>query len=236
MIIGKGFLARAFEPRFGTNPDVVVFASGVSNSLETRAEEFLRERRLLCQLLDGTERRIVYFGSCGVVAGKDELTPYMAHKKSMEALVLAAQSGLVLRLPQVVGATNNSHTLTNFLRDRILAGEHFTVWEHAERNLVDVDDVAAIGSALAIGLDRGESSAVSIAAEKSVPMPEIVGMFEHALNKRANYTLVKKGACLPVDTRKAVEMGKRLGINLATGYIEKVIGKYYAHQQTDQHR
>jgi hypothetical protein len=31
-------------------------------------------------------------------------------------------------------------------------------------------------------------------------------------------------------------MGKRLGINLATGYIEKVIGKYYAHQQTDQHR
>ena len=228
MIVGKGLLAGAFEPRFGTDPDVVVFASGVSNSLETRAEEFARERTLLCQLLDGTARRLVYFGSCGVMAAEDELTPYMAHKKSMEALVLAAPGGLVLRLPQVVGATNNSHTLTNFLRDRILAGEHFTVWELAERNLVDVSDVAAIGSALAIDLDRGESSTLSIAAETSLPMPAIVSMFERALKRRANCTMVNKGAPLPVDTRKAVEVGARLGINLGAGYIENVIRKYYA--------
>ncbi len=228
MIIGKGLLARAFEPRFGTDPDVVVFASGVSNSLETRAEEFARERGLLCQLLDGKARRLVYFGSCGVLAAEEQPTPYMEHKKSMEVLVLEAPGGLVLRLPQVVGTTNNAHTLTNFLRDRILAGEHFTVWEHAERNLVDVDDVAAIGSALAIDLGRSESSAISIAAEKSVPMPEIVTMFEHALKKRANCSMVGKGARLPVDTRKAAEVGARLGINLGGGYIEKVIRKYYA--------
>ena len=229
MIIGKGLLARAFEPRFGTDPDVVVFASGVSNSLETRAEEFARERKLLCQLLDGTARRIVYFGSCGVMAAEEQLTPYMAHKQSMEELVLAAPGGLVLRLPQVVGKTDNAHTLTNFLRDRILTGEHFVVWEHAERNLVDVDDVAAIGAALAVDLDCRESSAVSIAAEKSVPMPEIVSMFEHVLKKHANYTMVSKGSHLPVDTRKAIEVGARLGINLGAGYIEKIIGKYYAH-------
>lgn len=227
MIIGKGLLARAFEPHFGRDSSITVFASGVSNSLETRAVEFERERSLLRQLLDKASERFIYFGSCGVTAVAAELTPYMKHKQSMESLVLSSPNGLVLRLPQVVGKTDNHHTLTNFLRDRIVSGEHFTVWAHAERNLVDIDDIVSIGVTLATEAPL-PSMVVSIAAMKSLLMPEIVKIFEHALKKSANYSIVDLGGPLEIDTTVASEISRRLGIDLGDGYIGSVINKYYA--------
>jgi nucleoside-diphosphate-sugar epimerase len=232
MIVGKGLLARAFEPHFGETPGVIVFASGVSNSLETRPGEFAREAALLRQWLGSDARRFIYFSSCGVTADESELTPYMRHKQSMESLVLAAPHGLVLRLPQVVGSAENHHTLTNFLRDHIVSGEHFTVWAHAERNLIDIDDIVKIGVRLATELPT-EATAVSIAANRSLLMPAIVGIFERVLDRAANCSFVEKGAPMLIDTAVVERLSGALGIDLGDGYIERVIHKYYA---ADQHR
>lgn len=150
----------------------------------------------------------------------------MIHKESMESLVLSSPGGLVLRLPQVIGITKNTHTLTNFLHDRILSGEHFVVWAHAERNLIDIDDIAAIGATLAADA-ANHTFAASIAAKRSMPMPEIVKIFERVHGKPANYSLIEKGSPLPIDTTIAEEIAERLGIDLGEGYIEKVIRKYY---------
>jgi hypothetical protein len=147
----------------------------------------------------------------------------------MESLVLSSRGGLVLRLPQVVGVTENTHTLTNFLRDRILADEHFTVWAHAERNLVDIDDIVAIGATLVAELDESPSI-VSIAAKKSLLMPEIVKIVERAVGKSANYSIVEKGSPLTIDTTAISDVSNRLGIDFGDGYIERVIRKYYARQ------
>ena len=228
MIVGTGLLARAFSPRFGGDPKVAIFASGVSDSSEVRGAEFARERELLLELLQSTVERLVYFGSCDAAAVNGMLTPYLQHKKQMESLVLVRPGGLVLRLPQVVGKVGNPHTLAHFLRDRILSGEHFTVWKNAERNLVDIDDVVAIGGALIAGHAAGVPSPVSIAAKASIPMPEIVGMFERALGKAANCTMVRKGHALPVEVGAAVEVAARLGIDLGPDYIESVVRKYCA--------
>jgi len=227
MIVGRGLLARAFEPHFGKNPDVVVFASGVSNSLETRASEFARERTLLCQLLSSEAMRFVYFGSCGVTAIEPDLTPYMKHKREMESLVLSAPHGLALRLPQVVGRTENHHTLTNFLRDHIVSGKHFTVWAHAERNLIDIDDIVKIGVRLTTDLPA-ESASVSIAAARSLLMPEIVEIFERVLGKTANCSYIGKGTPMRIDTSMIESVSAGLGIDLGDGYIARVIDKYYA--------
>ena len=229
MIVGKGLLAHAFEPYFGASEEVLVFASGVSNSQEIRDEEFDREHVLLRQSLASHMRRqrFVYFSSCGVATAEAASTLYMKHKQRMESLVLATPGGLVMRLPQVVGPTENHHTLTNFLRDRITSGAHFTVWSHAERNLIDIDDIAAIGAVFAA--DRSnEPSAISIAAQKSLPMREIVKIFERVLGKRANYSLVDKGAAMDIDTTRIKAVSDRLGIHLGEGYVEHVVGKYYA--------
>lgn len=227
MIVGKGLLARAFEPHFGGDSGVVVFASGVSNSLETRRPEFDRETALLKDWLAHEARRFIYFSSCGVAAADADLNPYMRHKQSMESLVLSASSGMVLRLPQVVGNTANHNTLTNFLRDRIVAGEHFTVWARAERNLIDVDDVVKISVLLATEVPS-RAAPVSIAAARSLLMPEIIGIFERTLGRTANCSFVERGSPMVIDTTVAENVSAVLGIDLGKGYIERIINKYYA--------
>lgn len=63
----------------------------------------------------------------------------------MEALVTHHPRHLILRLPQVAGRTPNPHTLLNYLYARISRGESFRLWRNARCNIIDVDDVAAIG-------------------------------------------------------------------------------------------
>jgi len=227
MIVGKGLLAQAFTPHFGTSPDIVIFASGVSNSLESRLEEFERERALLLHSLSRGGGRFVYFSSCGVTAAESELSLYMRHKRSMESLVLGTPGGLVLRLPQVVGRTDNPHTLTNFLRNHIVSGEHFTVWAQAERNLVDIDDVVKIGVRLTNEPPIGVT-AISIAAARSSPMPHIVKIFERVLGRSANCSFVQKGAPMVIDTALVESLSAKLSIDLGDGYIDRVIERYYA--------
>lgn len=225
MIVGNGLLARTFAPRFAEDPHIVIFASGVSNSMERRSSEFARERLLLQGLLEDHDRPVVYFGSCGVLAA--EQTPYMAHKREMESLVLATSGGMVLRLPQVVGATRNPHTLTNFIRDRILADEHFTVWSRAERNLIDVDDIAAIGAIVIEQKKTPTARVVAIAASRSMAMPAIVSIFERVLRRRAIYAIENRGSPLPIDSSTAVSVAAGLGIDLGPAYAERIIRKYY---------
>jgi nucleoside-diphosphate-sugar epimerase len=226
VIVGHGLLARAFAPRFGNDPDIVVFASGVSNSAETDAGAFHREEELLQEALAASARRLVYFSSCGVVASGEPATPYMTHKGRMEALVLASPGGLVLRLPQVVGRTENPHTLTNFLHRHIEEGLPFEIWSRAERNLIDVDDIVAIGSAM-IDADDEAGRTQSIAARDSTPMPEIVRIFERVIGRRANCAYLPRGAPLPIDSAEAQRLAGVLGLDLGSGYAERIIGKYY---------
>lgn len=221
MIIGRGLLARSFAADFAHDPDVVVFASGVSNSQEADPTAFERERQMLDEAL-ATGRRLVYFGSCGVVAADEEMSPYMRHKRAMEARVLARGDNLVLRLPQVVARTDNPHTLVNFLVARILRDEPFSVWSGAERNLVDIDDVVAIGRHW---IRAGGTGAWAIASATSLPMPQIVRILEQALDRPARYTIVDRASHLPID-RPLLHVAEALGIDMGPDYAERVLHKY----------
>ena len=53
MIIGNGLIASLFNEYDKEN--VVFFASGVSNSSETRREEFLREENLIQKILSESQ-------------------------------------------------------------------------------------------------------------------------------------------------------------------------------------
>lgn len=226
MIVGTGLLARAFA-RYAENDDVVIFASGVSNSLEVNPSAFARERLLLDQAFTTNIRHLVYFGSCGVVSQDEEaLSPYMRHKKRMEEHVIGHPGGMVLRLPQVVGKTGNPNTLTNFIRDRILADQAFTVWAKAERNLIDIDDIVAIGST---AIDHGLhlQSAINVAADSSTLVPKIVDIFEDVLQHEAHCIIEDKGDPLQIDSSHASSIANSLGIDLGSGYAERVIRKYY---------
>ena len=142
MIVGNGLLANALE-RYRDRPDVVVFASGVSNSLEKKSKAFLREQNLLIELLQYYSTSLfVYFGTCIVYDHSMMSTYSVQHKLKMEHLVSeSASKYLIIRLPQVVGSGGNNATIINYLSNNIVRGSSFELWADAVRYIVDIDDV-----------------------------------------------------------------------------------------------
>lgn len=227
MIIGRGLVAQAFAPAWAEHDDVVVVAAGVSNSAEVASIAFDRERRMLMDVVSSSRcKRIVYFGSCAVGNPHEPRTPYIEHKARMERIVLADPRGLVLRLPQVVGRGGNAHTLTNFLSARIATHQPFDVWTRAERNLIDVEDVAAIGGHI-IANPECYSSLVSVADLRSSSMLLIVEEMERAIGRSACYRKLQKGAPFPIDTTECERAAGAVGVSLDAQYLRRLLVKYY---------
>lgn len=222
-------LAEAFRTRYEEDESVIIFAAGVSNSSETDEGEFGREHELLQANLSGDHARFVYFSSC--VVGFGHLTPpspYVRHKARMEALVLDRPGGFVFRLPQVVGRTSNPNTLTNYLASHIIDGRDFTIYDGAERNLVDIDDIALIVPELLADLSNERRPTV-IAARHPVAVTKLVSMLEELLGKRGRARVVPRREAFQVDATAAWNIADRLGLGLDAGdhYARKVLQKYY---------
>lgn len=108
-IIGNGDLAQALKK---VKVDALFFASGVSNSSETRESEYQREKDLL--LRQGKSKRLVYFSSLSIFYNK---TRYTDHKKEMEQLVRENfPKYCIVRLGNISWG-KNPHTLINTLRN-----------------------------------------------------------------------------------------------------------------------
>jgi len=226
MIIGNGLLAKAFTPAFAAEHGVLVFASGVSNSQEKNPEPYARERALLEQALD-TERFIIYFSTCSVDDPEQAHMPYVQHKQQMEALILErARQKAIFRLPQVVGGTPNPHTLTNYLHAQISSGARFKVWTHARRNLIDVDDVAAVVCHL-VRTHKADGVITNVASPEPIGIQQLVHIFEEVLDKRAVYDTVEAGASYDIEAELALRTAREAGIVFGPDYVRKLVRKYY---------
>ncbi len=107
MIVGNGDIASVLK----NHPDRLYFASGVSNSRETRESEYEREKKLL--LKQNRKARLVYFSSLAIFYGKGR---YVQHKKEMESLIKQEfPRHAILRLGNITWGTN-PRTLINYLR------------------------------------------------------------------------------------------------------------------------
>lgn len=62
MIVGNVLFATAFTSHFSDNPNVIVFASEVSNSKESQFEQFEREYQLLQEYIR-SKKLILYFST-----------------------------------------------------------------------------------------------------------------------------------------------------------------------------
>ena len=117
MIVGSGLIANAFSSR-SLPDDVLLFASGVSNSKEKRPEPFERELNLIRQTAEANpERRIIYFSTASVMDPELSDEPYVIHKlKCEEWLKNNTVSPLILRVTNVVGNSGNPATVLIFSR------------------------------------------------------------------------------------------------------------------------
>ena len=227
MIVGKGLLASVFDPLILRRHDPIIFASGVSNSAETRSDCFAREATLLEQHLTMQRSLFVYFSTCSVTDPDRIETRYVQHKLAMERKVIEqAERYLILRLPQVVGHTCNPHTLTNFLAGKIRAFEEFSLWQSATRCLIDVEDVSKITEHL-IEHDASASRLEELAPPETVNMDELVATLEETLNIKALCKRLPLGGGSIPDPTLAITVGNLLGIDFSRGYTRRLIRKYY---------
>jgi hypothetical protein len=219
-------IARAFAA-FRDSADIVIFASGVSNSLETDPAAFERESKLLKQVrLDRPGALLVYFGTCSVDDPERRDTPYVQHKLQMES-ALAASGGrwLVLRVPLAIGRNPRSRTLAQFLHERIVLGQPFEVWKGAGRFPIDVDDVFRIGSRF-INDPAMWNRRINVAL-RPFPVRDFVRVMEGIVGRKANYTLVRKGQHYKLDCPEVRQVATELNLDLSDRYLERVLHKYF---------
>jgi hypothetical protein len=115
MTIGNGDVASVLPDR----DDYIWFASGVSNSQETRQSEFSKEKDLLFTFADERDKRIVYFSSLSIFY-KD--SPYTRHKKKMEQYVKMFPKHTIIRIGNIDWGTN-PHTIINHFKIQKARGQ-----------------------------------------------------------------------------------------------------------------
>jgi len=224
MIIGDGLIASAFKD-YSNNEDIIIFASGVSNSQEINQKNFIRERLMLLKVVQ-KNKLLIYFSTCSLYDKSLEKTPYISHKLYMETIVKCSKRFIIFRLPQVVGKSKNLSTLTNYLYRAISENIRFPLWQNAYRNIIDIDDIKKIAD-IFIKDSLAQGSTINIANPFMISMHELVKIFENLLHKKAKYDLVNKGSDFKIDTAISKSVAQKLKINFEDRYIEKVITKYY---------
>lgn len=225
MIVGSGMMAKAFKEYENSN-EVLIFARGVSNSLETKKEEFERETALLLETIEKyRDKTLVYFGTCSVLDSQNNYNAYIKHKVKMENIIREnCKNYFIFRLPQVVGKTT-SPTLINFLATQIKNGTPFHLWKNSKRNLIDVADVYKIASYL-INNSIFKNQITNIASHQSVNITTIVQKIELLLDKKANYVVEDRGTFYDIDISKISKYLSNIGICFDESYIDIILDKY----------
>ena len=132
MIIGNGDIASILIDK----KDFLFFASGVSNSQETRASEFSREKNLLFAQYDKhKDKRLVYISSLSILYNDNA---YTRHKRKMEQYVKMFPNWTIIRLGNIDWG-NNPHTIINFFRNQKERGEK-PIIQDAFRYVTDLDE------------------------------------------------------------------------------------------------
>jgi nucleoside-diphosphate-sugar epimerase len=227
MIVGGGMLARAFGS-YRDHPNVVVLASGVSDSTVTDMAQFEREEMLLLKTLEEQGgKRFVYFGTCSAADSELSTSPYVRHKLKMEGLVETHSCDyLICRLPQAVGHGGNTNTLTNRLYASIRNGQRFQLWRNACRYIIGVDDVSAVASYM-IGQNKYSNRIINVASRR-FSIFDIVRALENVTQRSAIYDEIDKGTSYDIDCHEAHKVARLLNIRFDDTYLHRVIGKYYA--------
>ena len=136
-IVGRGDIASVLPDR----DDLLFFASGVSNSQETRESEYTREIELLMEyrkkmVAEKKKVHIVYFGSLSIFYADGR---YQQHKRKMESFVKNNfPISTIIRIGNITWG-NNPNTLLNHFKAMVQSGEPLDIQE-ATRYVVEKEE------------------------------------------------------------------------------------------------
>ena len=173
-------IAKAFKENHNDFKELVVFASGVPNSNELSDSEFDREFKLLKKIqFNYPSKKLIYFSTSSVESGRK--SKYIDFKLKIEDYIKNNFSDfLILRLPIVVGNTNNKDQLIPHIKNKLLNGQELMIKKNCNRFLIDVNDLPKIISFI---LEKNiEKSLITISFNNKISVFEIFNFFVKKYN------------------------------------------------------
>ncbi len=227
MVVGNGLIAKKFID-YIDNDSFLIFASGVSNSKNANADEYQKEFSLLEKNIEkNAEKTFVYFSTCSIEDPSLKNSPYVIHKKNIEKHITnTCKKFIIFRLSNVVGQTKNPHTIFNYFIEKIKNKQAFEVWENANRNLIDVDDVFIICNFI-LNEKEFQNQIINIANPISTSVLTIVKIIELHFGNKGIYTKTPKGKPFNIDLEKIKKVLLNTTINFQENYISLLLKKYF---------
>lgn len=227
MVVGNGMIANTFKSYRDDN-DVIIFASGVSNSKDTNAENYRREFELLKEIISQHPlKTLVYFSTCSVEDKDLASSPYVIHKKAIEDFIREnAESFYLFRVSNLAGVSNNPYTLLNYFIFNILREQPLNVWQNAYRNIIGVEDMYSIANYF-LQLKESSNKTINIANTENYSVPYILKQIESHLNKKGVYNTIEKGDDYVIDTSSIKPIIQKLHIEFNDDYLPSLLKKYY---------
>ena len=225
MIVGNGLIANLFKNDDREN--VVFFASGVSNSLETDKSAFQREENLIRNTIKENPNKIfIYFSTCSIYDSSKNGSSYVNHKLKMEQIVEElANQFLILRVSNAVGKGGNPNLLMNYLVNAFHQEKEITVHTLATRNLIDADDVKNI--TLKFINENSFNKIINVAYLENFSTTEILEILEKHFNKTAKTYLVKSGQSYLISIPEAEAYFAENKLTEKKEYLLRIIKRYY---------
>jgi len=224
MIIGNGLISSAFKIDYENNDKILIFASGVSNSLETSSFEFDREKKILqFALHENKNKIIIYFTS--FLKESNEKRKYIQHKNEMESIIKSSGNHYcILKIPQVIGNGGNPKNLFNFIINKILSEEVLKIYKNSYRSLIDVDDIKLIVDILL--KEWKENIYIEFPGFELISVTDIVLLIGEKLKLIPNIEYIESdNYFLPKKSQLSNDIINSLNI-ISKGYTRKIINKY----------
>lgn len=225
MIVGKGLIASLFINQDREN--TIFFASGVSNSLETRVEEFLREENLIKNTItENPDKIFIYFSTCSIYDSSKTGSDYVLHKLKMEQLIKkSCNQFLILRVSNAVGKGGNPNLLMNYIVNAVKNNETINVHIKATRNLIDAEDVKNITFNL---LDKQYlNKIINVAYTQNYSIIEILEIIERFYDIKPQINLIRSGSGYDIQVSDIEEYFYKNNMIDKEKYIYNVLHKYF---------
>lgn len=200
MIIGKGTIAQLLN-KFSNREDVIIFASGVSNSLENDENEFQREINLLYQTINNIKENqiFVYFSTINIFDPSLQENRYVLHKKNIEKIITSyLKKIIIIRTPILIAQSNNPNLLVNYLIYHIRNKLEFVVFINAYRYFINYIDFMNITETI---INKKQIGIYNLVIhDKPYSVKNLVADIENLLKIKGIYEEIEKGSYYEVES------------------------------------
>jgi nucleoside-diphosphate-sugar epimerase len=224
MVVGSGMIAKAFH-HYNNNDEIVIFASGVSNSKEDNDSLFEKEKNLLLHTrFNNVNKKFIYFSTVSVNDKSLSNSKYIKHKIDMENVLSTIFSNyIIFRLPNIIGNTDNNNTFFNFFKNKIKNNEEIQIQKDASRYIIDMDDIIKYLQPI---IDSNlKNKTINVCFEDNIKMTDLIENFEKIMNVSANKKIIDGGCDYVVDNEEFMSLIKPY-YKKNDSYVFQTIEKY----------